>query len=130
MAKRGQLERQKIGRVKDIGDLEIEKRGKERQIKNANSSMNGEKEQTEMLERQLQRELKDKEEEVDRLKAMIRDKKLEMETREYFKHEDNGEGAGEGQYEKITKEIDQVKVMILDMRASQAGVTLPADPSN
>ena len=75
----------------------------------------------------MQREVREKEEEIDRLKAMIRDKKIEMETKEYFNHEESGEGAGH--YEKITKEIDEVKVMILDMRASQAGVQLPADPS-
>ena len=80
-----------------------------------------------MIERQLQREVREKVEEIDRLKAMIRDKKIEMETKEYFNHDDN-EG-GNVQYEKITKEIDEVKVMILDMRANQAGVSLPADSS-
>ena len=53
MAKRGQLERQRISRVKEIGDMEIDRRGKERSLKNANSSLKGEKEQNEMLERQL-----------------------------------------------------------------------------
>ena len=60
---------------------------------------------------------------------MIRDKKIELETKEYFNHDDNNEGGNKEHYEKITKEIDEVKVMILDMRASQAGVSLPADPS-
>ena len=50
---------------------------------------------------------------------MIRDKKIEMETKEYFNHDDNNEGKGNNEhYEKITKEIDEVKVMILDIRAS------------
>lgn len=39
MSKRAQIERQRITRVKEIGDLEIDKRGKERLIKNAASSL-------------------------------------------------------------------------------------------
>lgn len=90
MAKRTQIERAKITRVKEIGDLEIDKRGKERLIKNATSQINGDKDQMEALERQLQREVRDKEEELDRLKAMIRDKQIERDTREYFPKQGGG----------------------------------------
>ncbi len=41
MSKRAQIERQRITRVKEIGDLEIDKRGKERLIKNGASSLTG-----------------------------------------------------------------------------------------
>ena len=43
ISKRAQVERQKITRVKEIGDLVIEKRGKERLIKNTADSLLGEK---------------------------------------------------------------------------------------
>ena len=127
MSKRAQIERLRITKVKEIGDLEIEKRGKERLIKNAASSITGEKDQMEAIEKQLQREVREKEEEIDRLKAMIRDKQIENETKEYFPR---GNANDEDQYTNITKEIDQVKVMILDLRANQAGIELPQEPSS
>ncbi len=60
------------------------------------------------------------------MKAMIRDKQLEQETRDYFPHKEHND---DEQYTNITKEIDQVKVMILDLRANQAGVELPQEPT-
>jgi hypothetical protein len=55
---------------------------------------------------------------------MIRDKRIEMESREYFKEGESASNKDE-QYEKLNKEIDSVKVMLLDLRANQAGVELP-----
>ena len=84
MSKRAQVERQKITRVKEIGDLEIDKRGKERIIKNAANSISGEKDKIELMERQLQHEVQEKQEELERLKAMIRDKQIENETKDFY----------------------------------------------
>ena len=72
------------------------------------------------MDRQLTAELRDREEELDRLKTMIRDKKVEIDSRPHLQY---GDGGSE-QYDKITKEVDQVKLMILDLRANQAGVDL------
>lgn len=108
-----------IGKAKEIADLEMDKRGKERQLKNVSTAKN--EVDIEKLEKALQSDLREKEEEISRLKSMIRDKKLEHEQREHFPHENHG---GDDHYQKITQDIDSVKLMILDLRANQAGVSL------
>lgn len=44
---------------------------------------------------------------------MVRDKKLEMDSKITFARDSNQNNEG---YEKITKEIDSVKVMLLSLR--------------
>ena len=61
----------------------------------------------------MQRQLKDKEEEIERLKMMIRDKQLEKNL--MF---GRGEGDDE-QFNRISKEIDQIKFMILSLKDKQ-----------
>jgi hypothetical protein len=69
------------------------------------------------MERQLTADLQDKQEELDRLKSMLADKKLEVESKGHalvYQHDD---GMGGEAYAKINKEVDQVKLMLLDLRA-------------
>lgn len=65
--------------------------------------------------------MREKEEEISRLKTMIRDKKLEHEQREHFPHDSHG---GDENYQKIAQDIDSVKLMILDLQANKAGISL------
>ena len=114
-------------RNKECSDLEFEKRGKERQFKNASSQVNGgaQEKDSEIAEKQLQREVREKEEELERLKQMIRDKKIDIEGKKTFgTGRDKMEPGEQQQYDKLSKEIDSVKVMMLDLRASQAGVDM------
>ena len=78
----------------------------------------------ELVESQLQREVREREEELERLKIMIRDKKLAMESRKTFASSDGQEQSG---YDKLSQEIDSVKVMVLNLRANQLGVDLDED---
>ena len=104
--------------MKEVADLEHDKRAKERQSKAANVA--GEREELEALERQLRRELRDKEEEAERLKAMVRDRRLLIESKRTFPHEEEGET----HYAKLSSEIDNVKLMVLNLRANEAGVDI------
>jgi len=79
-----------------------------------------------VLERQLQREVKEKAEELDRLKSMIKDKKLENEQRSDDYFPSNQSQSNTEHYEKLNKEIDSVKVMLLDLRANQLNIELPS----
>lgn len=118
------IKRQLITKEKEITDLEIEKRGKERQLKNTSTANQTDKD-LEMLERQLQRDLQDKDEELDRLKMMIRDKRTELEAKAVYHHH-SGSGVDQSEeYQKISKDIDTVKLMIIDLKAQGLGVALP-----
>ena len=61
----------------------------------------------------MQRDLRDKEEELERIKTMIRDKRIEHKSKDTFGIEEDND-----QYQKLSKEIDSVKIMILDLRAN------------
>lgn len=50
---------------------------------------------------------------------MIRDKKLEMDSKTTFNRDSSNNNEG---YDKITKEIDSVKVMLLSLKASQSDI--------
>ena len=118
------LQREASHRAKEVADLEHDKRAKERQSKAANVA--GEREDLEALERQLKRELRDKEEEAERLKGMIRDRKVLLESKRTFARDDE-ENKGAETYAKLSSEIDSVKLMVLNLRASEAGVDLSAE---
>ena len=56
---------------------------------------------------------------------MIRDRRIENDTRETYgdhRHDDD-------QYERLSKEVDNVKLMILELKSGQSGVELPQQPS-
>ena len=110
-------------KAKVCKDLEFEKRGKERQLKNASAVQPSSKD-LELVESQVQREVREREEELERLKIMIRDKKLAMESRKTFASSD---GQGQSGYDKLSQEINSVKVMVLNLRANQIGVDLDED---
>jgi len=104
-----------------VADLEHDKRAKERQSKAVN--VTGEREELEALERQLKRNLRDKEEEAERLKDMIRDRKVLLESKRTFARNDE-ENKGADTYAKLSSEIDSVKLMVLNLRASEIGVDI------
>ena len=50
---------------------------------------------------------------------MIRDKKLEMDSKTTFNRDSSNNNEA---YDKITKEIDSVKVMLLSLKANQSDI--------
>ena len=97
--------------------MEIDKRGKERKLK-SNSNLDNRKD-IELKEKQVERELKDIEEELERLKQMIRDKKVSNQTRVRFgvpgSSIDNDNCTEDENYHRLTKELDSIKLMIINL---------------
>ncbi|CDW91648.1 ww domain containing protein [Stylonychia lemnae] len=116
--KEQQLQREYKLKVKEVADLEMDKRGKDRQVKSTDNETSF---QHNVKEQQLQKELREKQEELDRIQLMIKDKKDQQRKKAQSQDRASHHLPGED-FHNIVKDLDQVKVMIMDLKNQKQNV--------